>query len=123
MRNKAKEVTINKKIEPQVSIPDSVLNHSNPKTISKHEAYKNKTRVPVLFTHKYFMSDIQEYKSMTVKPILFVRGLSKRYFGKKNPAVQKISFDVFPGEFHAFIGANGAGKTTTIKCLIGAYAN
>ncbi|GHU47742.1 hypothetical protein FACS1894218_2820 [Bacilli bacterium] len=80
-------------------------------------------KVPILFTHKYSSSEIKEYNQMTIKPILFVRNLSKRYFGKKQPAIEKISFDVFPGQFHAFIGANGAGKTTTIKCLIGAYAN
>jgi ABC-2 type transport system ATP-binding protein len=92
------------------------------KTFS-NEKHKNLKKVPALFTHKYFLSDIQEYTQMPIKPILFVRGLSKRYFRKKSPAIEKISFDVFPGQFHAFIGANGAGKTTTIKCLIGAYAN
>jgi ABC-2 type transport system ATP-binding protein len=65
---------------------------------------------------------ITEYENMKNKPILFVRDLTKRYFGRKAPAISDISFDVFPGEFHAFIGANGAGKTTTIKSIIGAYA-
>jgi ABC-2 type transport system ATP-binding protein len=66
---------------------------------------------------------MQEYLTLNKRPILYVKSLTKRYFAKKLPAIQQISFNVFPGEFHAFIGANGAGKTTTIKCLIGAYIN
>jgi ABC-2 type transport system ATP-binding protein len=61
------------------------------------------------------------YKQLKRKPILYVKNLTKHYFGRKAPAINNISFNVYPGEFHAFIGANGAGKTTTIKCLIGAY--
>jgi ABC-2 type transport system ATP-binding protein len=68
-------------------------------------------------------NDIAEYSSLKVKPILYVKNLTKKYFGRKTPAINNISFEVFPGEFHAFIGANGAGKTTTIKSIIAAYAN
>lgn len=72
---------------------------------------------------KFIESDVRRYKSFKRKPILYVANLTKKYFGRKQPAIDKISFNIYPGEFHAFIGANGAGKTTTIKCLIGAYAN
>lgn len=34
-------------------------------------------------------------------------------------AVDKVSFDVAPGEIFGFLGANGAGKTTTIRMLCG----
>ncbi|MEL6846407.1 MAG: ABC transporter ATP-binding protein, partial [Bacteroidota bacterium] len=34
-------------------------------------------------------------------------------------AVDRISFEVRPGEIFGFLGANGAGKTTAIKMLIG----
>lgn len=34
-------------------------------------------------------------------------------------AVDKVSFDVTPGEIFGFLGANGAGKTTTIRMLCG----
>jgi ABC-2 type transport system ATP-binding protein len=34
-------------------------------------------------------------------------------------AVQKVSFDIAPGEIVGFLGPNGAGKTTTLKMLSG----
>lgn len=73
--------------------------------------------------HKYFKSDLKRFKKMKNKPILYVRNLTKYYKAKKVPTIDSLNFDVYPGEFHAFIGANGAGKTTTIKSLIGAYYN
>lgn len=65
---------------------------------------------------------IEHYKSLKNKPILFVENLHKKYPRKKAPAINHVSFNVYPGQFHAFIGANGAGKTTSIKSIIGAYA-
>lgn len=59
--------------------------------------------------------------SHSIPPILAVNDLSKRFSWKRKPAIDGLNFAVYPGEFHAFIGANGAGKTTTIKCIIGAY--
>lgn len=56
-------------------------------------------------------------------PVLEVIDLKKQYTKKKMPAIDKLNFKVFPGEFHAFVGANGAGKTTTIKSIIGAYSS
>jgi ABC-2 type transport system ATP-binding protein len=35
------------------------------------------------------------------------------------PAVDRISFDLAPGEIVGFLGPNGAGKTTTLKMLSG----
>ena len=65
---------------------------------------------------------IAHYQKLDRKPILFVENLFKRYPRKKKPTINNISFNVYPGQFHAFIGANGAGKTTSIKSIIGAYA-
>lgn len=67
-------------------------------------------------------SGIAHYEQLISKPILFVENLCKKYPHKKKLTINNISFNVYPGQFHAFIGANGAGKTTTIKSLIGAYA-
>lgn len=55
--------------------------------------------------------------------LLEVINLKKQYTKKAKPAIDKLNFKVFRGQFHAFIGANGAGKTTTIKSVVGAYAN
>ncbi len=67
-------------------------------------------------------SGISHFNKMNPKPILFVENLYKRYPRKKSPAINNISLNVYPGQFHAFIGANGAGKTTAIKSIIAAYA-
>jgi ABC-2 type transport system ATP-binding protein len=92
--------------------------------MKKNKKLKNNNpNRPFFITHKYDDRDIFAYREIKPAPILYVKNLTKRYFGKKKPAISNISFNVYPGEFHAFIGANGAGKTTTIKCLIGAYAN
>jgi ABC-2 type transport system ATP-binding protein len=52
-----------------------------------------------------------------MRPIIHVEKLTKRYRKNEKPAVDNISFDVYPGEFFAFLGPNGAGKTTTISIL------
>jgi ABC-2 type transport system ATP-binding protein len=46
-----------------------------------------------------------------------VEALTKRY--GDFTAVDRVSFDVAPGEIFGFLGPNGAGKTTTIKMLTG----
>ena len=57
------------------------------------------------------------------EPIVSIENLTKHYKGRTNPAINNISFNIYPSQFHAFIGANGAGKTTTIKSIISAYSN
>jgi len=52
-----------------------------------------------------------------MQSIIHVEKLTKRYRKTEKPAVNNISFDVYPGEFFAFLGPNGAGKTTTISIL------
>ena len=34
-------------------------------------------------------------------------------------AVDRVSFEVAPGEIFGFLGSNGAGKTTVIRMLCG----
>jgi ABC-2 type transport system ATP-binding protein len=47
-----------------------------------------------------------------------VRGLVKR-FGA-HTALERVSFELYPGEVVAIIGPNGAGKTTLLSILAGA---
>ncbi|HIU37525.1 MAG TPA: ABC transporter ATP-binding protein, partial [Candidatus Aphodousia faecigallinarum] len=51
------------------------------------------------------------------QPIVEAKDLVRR-FGSFI-AVDKTSFDVFPGEIFGLLGPNGAGKTTTFKMLCG----
>ena len=46
-----------------------------------------------------------------------IHNLTKEYNGLL--AVDRISFNVYPGEIFGYLGPNGAGKTTTIRMLTG----
>ena len=48
---------------------------------------------------------------------IVIKDLTK-FYGKFK-ALNRISFEVQPGEFFGFLGPNGAGKTTTISVLTG----
>ncbi|HEV7501588.1 MAG TPA: ABC transporter ATP-binding protein, partial [Vicinamibacteria bacterium] len=54
---------------------------------------------------------------MTGAPVIEAQDLT-RTFGAF-VAVDRITFDVHPGEVFGFLGANGAGKTTAIRMLTG----
>jgi ABC-2 type transport system ATP-binding protein len=49
--------------------------------------------------------------------VLELRDITKRYGSLV--AVNRLSFDVQPGEVFGFVGSNGAGKTTTMRILLG----
>lgn len=51
------------------------------------------------------------------RPIITARDLTRR-FGAFT-AVDRVSFDILPGEIFGFVGSNGCGKTTTMKVLTG----
>ena len=56
----------------------------------------------------------------TAAPAIAVSELTRR-FGEFL-AVDRLTFDVRPGEVFGFLGANGAGKSTTIRMLCGLLA-
>lgn len=52
-------------------------------------------------------------------PFLELENISKTFPGVK--ALNKVKFDIYPGEVHSLVGENGAGKSTLIKVMSGAH--
>ena len=59
------------------------------------------------------MLEVKNLSKSFYKPNIFKKG------SKKNIVLDKISFNVYPGDRIALIGKNGAGKTTLLKTLSG----
>ncbi|SFL12093.1 ABC-2 type transport system ATP-binding protein [Paenibacillus sp. 1_12] len=54
---------------------------------------------------------------MESNSIVQLRNVTKR-IGSKT-IIDRLSFNVYPGEVFGFLGPNGAGKTTTIRMIVG----
>ena len=55
--------------------------------------------------------------SKDLPPAIQIKELTRRF--ADNVAVDRLTFDVYPGEVFGLLGHNGAGKTTTIRLLNG----
>ncbi|MDR2471931.1 MAG: ATP-binding cassette domain-containing protein, partial [Treponema sp.] len=53
------------------------------------------------------------------QPIVQARGISKTFSGVR--VLNKVDFDIYPGEVHALVGENGAGKSTLVKIIAGVH--
>lgn len=58
--------------------------------------------------------------NMPTTPVLRIRDLTKT-IGKRT-IIDRVSFDVIPGEVFGLLGPNGAGKTTIIRMIVGLMA-
>ena len=52
-----------------------------------------------------------------MKPLLTVNSITKQFAA--TPIVTDVSFEVYPGEIFALLGASGCGKTTTLRLIAG----
>ncbi len=51
----------------------------------------------------------------TLQPVIDVEKVTFSF--KEHRALERVTFQVWPGTLHGFVGPNGAGKTTTLKLI------
>ena len=68
---------------------------------------------------KEIINSINEVISTKSEFLVEMQGITKRFPGVL--ALDKVDFQLKPGEVHVLLGENGAGKSTLIKVLSGAH--
>ncbi len=53
------------------------------------------------------------------QPPIFLRDVSTKYYGEREPAIYGINLEVGKGELALVVGPNGAGKTTLLETALG----
>ena len=102
-------------IEPGLEEGYLVSRHCRDKEPVNH--LKSVRRQSVLASEAPQKSDQPPTPCSQTKPVVIAKDLV-RCFGAFT-AVDKTSFDVYPGEIFGLLGPNGAGKTTLLKILTG----
>lgn len=65
------------------------------------------------------MTQPSNVTAQAARPRLRMRDVQKAFGATR--ALNRVTFEIGPGEVHALIGENGAGKSTLMKVLSGAY--
>lgn len=114
---KENEVPVNNDLNNTEIKSENNSNHINKNKYIKEEINYNND---FFNTEVNYVNPKNQLFIKNKKPIIKVRYLTKKKSSKK--LLDNISFDIFPGEFHIFLGNNGSGKTTVIKSIVGAYS-
>jgi putrescine transport system ATP-binding protein len=67
--------------------------------------------------HGFAKRDFAPWTDRTLQPLLRIEGVSKRFGGFA--AVDRLSLDIYQGEFFALLGPSGCGKTTLLRLIAG----